>query len=213
MRIKICGLTRPEDIAAAERFGADAIGLNFHPASPRYLDPKTVAPLLRSISPLLACVGVWVTQPLRQVCAVAYQLGLRGVQWYGGASDLSDPFPFAMVSGFRVKSTEQLQEIDRYLLQCEAAGWLPGSVLVDAFVEGQMGGTGQKAPWDLLANWKPKVPLILAGGLTPDNVAEAIRTVRPAGVDVASGVESAPGIKDHGKLRAFIENARFANSE
>lgn len=211
LRIKICGLTRPEDVTAAERFGADAIGVNFHPASARYVEPRKAMPLMRAASPLLSCIGVWVTQPLRQVCAYAYQLGLRGIQWYGGCNDLTDPFPFSMVSAFRVKDAQQLREIDDYLTQCERAGWLPGAVLVDAFVEGQMGGTGHRAPWELLAEWKPKVPLILAGGLTPDNVAEAIRLVKPAGVDVASGVESSPGVKDHGKMRAFIQNAREAN--
>lgn len=212
LRIKICGLTRAADVTAAERFGADAVGINFHPASVRYVEPPQAANLLRAASPLLSCIGVWVTQPLRQVCAVAYQLGLRGIQWYGGCADLADPFPFSMLSAFRVKDAQQLREIDDYLNQCESVGWLPGGVLVDAFVEGQMGGTGHQAPWELLAEWKPRVPLILAGGLTPDNVAEAVRLVRPAGIDVASGIESAPGVKDHSKMRAFIQNARAASN-
>ena len=212
LRIKICGLTQPEDIRAACDLGADAIGLNFHPESPRYLDPRQAGGLIRVASPLVSLIGVWVHQPLRQVTAIAYQLGLRGVQWYGGALDLSDPFPFSMIAGFRVKEAEQLRQIEHYLEQCQQTGWKPGAVLIDALVEGQMGGTGQKAPWELLANWKPGVPVILAGGLTPENVAEAIRLVRPAGVDVASGVESSPGKKDHGKMKAFIENARIAAS-
>jgi phosphoribosylanthranilate isomerase len=85
---------------------------------------------------------------------------------------------------------------------------MPAAVLVDAYVEGQLGGTGRAAPWELLADFRPGVPLILAGGLTPDNVADAIRVVRPYGVDVASGVESAPGRKDPDKVRRFVENAR-----
>jgi phosphoribosylanthranilate isomerase len=90
---------------------------------------------------------------------------------------------------------------------------LPAGILVDAFVEGQMGGTGHRPPWDLLAGFDPGAPLVLAGGLTPENVAGAIRLVRPWGVDVASGVESAPGRKDPGKVRAFVAAARAAAAE
>jgi phosphoribosylanthranilate isomerase len=103
-----------------------------------------------------------------------------------------------------------LQAITRYLDVCRLRGALPSAVLVDASVPGQYGGTGRQAPWHLLATFRPGVPLILAGGLTPDNVAEAVRLVRPYAVDVASGVESAPGHKDPDKVRRFIDKAREA---
>ena len=210
LRIKICGVTTPEDIRACADAGADAIGINFHPGSSRYVDPKSAQPLIRSISPLMSAVGVFVNQPIRQVCAIAYQLGLRGVQWHGENRDLADPFPFGLIAAFRVKDRENLTEITAYVEKCRLLGYQPSAILVDAFVDGQHGGTGQTAPWDLLAGFDPGVPIILAGGLTPENVADAIRAVRPAGVDVASGVESSPGRKSPDKVRRFIANAREA---
>jgi phosphoribosylanthranilate isomerase len=210
LRIKICGLTTPEDVQAAADLGADAVGFNFHPGSPRYVDPKAAPPLLRCVPPFMAAVGVFVGQSFPQVCAIAYQLGLRGVQWYGDPRQAGDPFPFSLIPAFRIQNAHTLQAIEQYLKEGAAAGRLPAAILVDAFAEGQMGGTGLPAPWDLLAEFRPAVPLILAGGLAPDNVADAIRIVRPDGVDVASGVESSPGKKDHDKMRRFIENARAA---
>ncbi len=144
----------------------------------------------------------------RQVCAIAYQLGLRCVQYLADESDTEDSFPFQRIAAFRVNDRSDLDQIDRYLAKCAGAGALPGAALVDAHVEGQFGGTGQTAPWELLANFRPRVPLILAGGLTPENVAEAIRMVRPYGVDVASGVESSPGRKDPDKVKRFIAAVR-----
>jgi phosphoribosylanthranilate isomerase len=213
IRIKICGVTTPDDVQASAEAGADAVGINFHPASPRFVDPRQSQALLRSVPPLMAAVGVFVAQPFRQVCAIAYQLGLRGVQWHGENRELVDPFPFALIAAFRVKDRQSLADVTSYLDACTGFGHGPSAVLVDAFVEGQHGGTGQKAPWDLLADFKPSVPLILAGGLTPENVGEAIRIVRPAGVDVASGVESSPGRKDSERVRRFISNAREAAAQ
>ena len=132
------------------------------------------------------------------------------MQWYGEQRELSDAFPFSLIASFRVKDRKSLAEISTYLEMCRSFGNLPSAILVDAYVEGAMGGTGHKAPWDLLADFKPGVPLILAGGLTPENVGDAIRIVRPAGVDVASGVETSPGRKDPHKVKAFIASAREA---
>ena len=109
-----------------------------------------------------------------------------------------------------VRDAGDLENLSAYLERCRARQQLPSAVLVDAHVAGQFGGTGQTAPWDLLADFQPGVPVILAGGLTPDNVATAIRRVRPYAVDVASGVESTPGRKDPEKVRRFIEAARGA---
>jgi phosphoribosylanthranilate isomerase len=120
------------------------------------------------------------------------------------------PQPFRWVVAFAVRDRQSLTAIDAYLDRCRQEGRLPDALLVDAHVPGEYGGTGQVAPWDLLAEYRPPVPLILAGGLTPENVAEAVRRVRPYGVDVASGVESSPGRKDAEKMRRFIAEARRA---
>jgi phosphoribosylanthranilate isomerase len=197
-------------VAACAAAGADAVGVNFHPGSKRYVDPRAVQPLMRSVPPLLATVGVFVGMPFRHITALAYQLGLRGIQYHGDPQPPEDLFPFSLLAAFRVRDKQSLAEIDRYLDGCRSAGQLPGAILLDAYVEGQDGGTGTTAPWDVISDYRPGVPLILAGGLTPENVAEAIRIVRPAGVDVASGVESAPGRKDPEKVRAFVANAREA---
>lgn len=210
LRIKICGVTTPDDVAACAAAGADAVGINFHPGSKRYVDPRIAQPLLCSIPSLMTAVGVFVERPFRQVAAMAYQLGLRSVQVHGEPRALEDSFPFSLIAAFRVRDRTSLDEITDYLERCRANGHLPGAILLDAFVEGEHGGTGQTAPLDLLADFRPGVPVILAGGLTPDNVAEAIEIVRPAGVDVASGVESSPGRKDPTKVTAFIERARAA---
>ncbi len=210
LRIKICGVTTPNDVCACADAGADAVGVNFYPASPRYVDPRRAAALLRSVPPLMAGVGVFVGQPMRQVYEFAHQLGLRGIQWHGENHETGDPFPFSLIAAFRVRDEKSLSDIMAYIDACAASGHKPAAVLVDAYVEGQEGGTGQQAPWDVLAGFRPGVPLILAGGLTPENVGAAIGVVRPWAVDVASGVEAAPGVKDHAKVRRFIANAREA---
>lgn len=212
LRVKICGVTTPEDIAACAAAGADAVGINFHPGSKRYVDRRNSRPLLRSLPPLMAGVGVFVGTPFRQITAIAYQLGLRAIQYHGEPRPPEDLFPFSLIAAFQVRDRQSLVTVDSYLAACRAASQLPAAILLDAFVEGQEGGTGITAPWDLIAGYKPGVPVILAGGLTPENVAEAIRTVRPAGVDVATGVESAPGRKDPEKVRAFVANARDASA-
>ena len=207
LRIKICGVTTPEDVRLCAEAGADAVGINFHPTSPRFVDPRLAQPVLRAVPALMSAVGVFVAQPFRQVCAIAYQLGLSGVQWYGDPREAVDPFPFALIAAYRIKDRRSLDDITAYR---ESVAHKPAAILVDAFVEGEHGGTGKQAPWELLPDFKPDVPLILAGGLTPENVGDAIRAVRPAGVDVASGVESAPGRKDLEKVRQFIASAREA---
>lgn len=211
MRVKICGVTSVADAVAAAEFGADAIGLNFYPPSPRHVDQAVVPEILRVLPPFVEPVGVFARDPIRQACALLQQFGhMRVVQWHGDEHEVCSVFPFRLIAAFQVREQAQLEAIHDYLERCRALGELPAAVLVDAQAPGQYGGTGQTAPWSLLADFKPIVPLILAGGLTADNVAEAIRIVRPYGVDVASGIESAPGKKDIDKLRRFIDNARSA---
>lgn len=205
VRIKICGVTTPEDARFAAETGADAVGLNFYPKSPRFVTPQQAAAVVRALPAFTAPVGVFVRMPLRQVCAVAFQLGLRGVQTYDDQPTPEDTFPFAHIPACRVSTAEHIAAIGGWVQAEQAAGRGPAAVLVDAFVPGQMGGTGHKAPWELLAGVDLGAPLILAGGLTPENVAEAITLVRPWGVDVASGVESVPGRKDPEKVARFVK--------
>lgn len=209
VRVKICGVTSEADAVAAADFGADAVGLNFYPPSPRHVEHAAVAGILRALPPFLEPVGVFAKEPITAACELLHRLGrIRVVQWHGDEHELCDVSPFRLISAFQVRDQAQLLEINRYLDACLALGQLPAAILIDAQAPGQYGGTGRTAPWELLADFKPMVPLILAGGLTADNVAEAIRIVQPYGVDVASGIESAPGKKDADKMRRFIDNAR-----
>jgi phosphoribosylanthranilate isomerase len=210
VRIKICGVTTPDDARMAADAGADAVGLNFYPKSPRFVTPTQAAALVRALPPFTAAVGVYVGMPIRQVCAIAYQLGLRGVQTYDDQPPAEDPFPFAHVPAFRVKDAAGLEHVRKFVAAATALGRRPAAVLIDSHVEGQVGGTGHKAPWELLVGFDPGVPVILAGGLTPENIAEAISLVRPWGVDVASGVESSPGRKDCDKVARFVKIVRTA---
>jgi phosphoribosylanthranilate isomerase len=212
IRIKICGVTTPTDAQLVADAGADAIGLNFYPKSPRSVSPAQAASVMRALPVFTVPVGVFVGVPLRQVCAVAYQLGLRGVQTYDDQPPGEDTFPFAHVPAFRVKDAAGLDNIRRFVESATALGRRPHAVLIDSHVEGQMGGTGHAAPWELLAGFDPGVPVILAGGLTPENVASAIARVKPWGVDVASGVESSPGQKDRDKVVRFVKAVRAIDS-
>lgn len=209
VRVKICGVTNEADAVAAAEFGADAIGLNFYPPSPRHVEHAAVAGILRALPPFVEPVGVFAKEPITGACELMQRLGrIRVVQWHGDEHELRDVSPIRVISAFQVREQAQLLEIDHYLEACRGLAQLPAAILVDAQAPGQYGGTGRTAPWELLADFKPIVPLILAGGLTADNVAEAIRMVRPYAVDVASGIENAPGKKDADKMRRFIDNAR-----
>jgi phosphoribosylanthranilate isomerase len=208
VRIKICGITTAEDGRQAALLGADAIGLNFYVPSPRCITPAEAGAILRALPPFTEPVGLFVNEPWQRMAEVASQCGpLRTFQCH---SDLIQPADtvFRLIVAFPVRDRRSLDDITAYLGRCRERGRLPVAVLADAHVPGQYGGTGRTAPWELLADFRPEVPLILAGGLTPDNVAEAVRTVRPYGVDVAGGVESRPGHKDAEKMRRFIDNAR-----
>ncbi|MGL4552000.1 MAG: phosphoribosylanthranilate isomerase [Gemmataceae bacterium] len=200
VRVKICGVTHPDDLAAACDLGADAVGLNFHPPSPRYVTPERAAELLARLPPFVEAVGVFVSMPASQARAViAGQERIHTVQVHGDISTADGAF----IPAFAPRSADDLAAIDAFLARCR-----PLAVLVDGHAAGLHGGTGKAAPWELLAGWRPAVPLILAGGLTAENVAEAVRIVRPYAVDVAGGVESSPGRKCPDKMRRFLSAAR-----
>lgn len=204
-KIKICGVTSATNARMVAELGADAIGLNFYDRSPRYLSPANAMTLLRAIPVFTVTVGVFVNEPMRRATALAYQLGLRAIQTVDDEPQNEDSFPFAHIPVFRVANQADVKGAKSF---CEMHR--PSAVLIDARVPGQMGGTGATVDWALLQGIDFGVPLILAGGLTPDNVADAIRQVKPWAVDVASGVESSPGVKDPGKVKAFIAAVRAA---
>jgi phosphoribosylanthranilate isomerase len=185
------------------------VGLNFWPQSPRFVEPAMAADILRELPPFVVPVGVFVNLPLEQVMQAVCSLNrLRMVQWHGDSHEVNASFQLPLIPAFKVRGPDSLGQIMRYLERCRSINYLPAAILADGHAEGLYGGTGKLAPWDLLAGFNPGVPLILAGGLTHENVAQAIRAVRPYAVDVASGVESSPGHKDADKMRRFIDNVR-----
>jgi phosphoribosylanthranilate isomerase len=213
LRVKICGVTDPAAGRQAALSGADAVGLNFYQPSPRYVDRASAERILCELPPFVEAVGIFVNQSLDEVLEQTIRpLGMRiqTIQMHGTFPERANLYPYRLIPAFPVRDATSLQQIKGYLDRCREQGALPAAILVDAHVPGQYGGTGKTAPWELLADFQPCVPLILAGGLNPENVAEAVRRVRPYGVDVASGVESAPGRKDPDKVRRLIANAREA---
>jgi phosphoribosylanthranilate isomerase len=215
MWIKICGIRDAETAAAVASLGVDAIGLNFFDRSPRVVAPEVAARIVADLPQSVEAVGVFVNHTTRQVQEIARRVGLRTVQLHGDEpveilAELS--CAFRVIRAFRV-GDEGLADVESYLAACRRTGAMPFACLVDAKVAGHYGGTGRTAPWDVLrrewrtAEWPP---LILAGGLQDDNVAEAIQQVNPWGVDVAGGVESSPGVKDIARVREFVTRARAA---
>jgi phosphoribosylanthranilate isomerase len=211
LRIKICGITSEADAELAAALGADAVGLNFWPQSSRHVDAPTAQKILRRLPPFVAPVAVFTNLAPAEMIAQATMVGgLPTLQRHAAAHEPADLFPFRLIDAFQVPGRHTLDYVQGYLERCRRLGNLPAAIVVDGSAPGQFGGTGQTAPWQVLAQFQPGVPLILAGGLTPENVAEAIRIVRPYAVDVASGVEKAPGQKDPEKVKRFIANARDA---
>src|SRR5262249_52429564 len=149
-------------------------------------------------------VAVFVNEPLSATFTTLSQVPpISTIQWHGDNPPVCPPSPYRFVPAFSISDASDLAKVNRYLEKCRAADSLPAAVLLDGYRAGLHGGTGQQAPWELLAGFDPGTPIVLAGGLTPENVAEAIRIVRPYAVDVASGVESSPGRKDVEKMKRF----------
>jgi len=199
--IKICGITRPQDAEIACREGAGAIGINFWRGSKRFVEDGQAREILAAVKPGVLKVGVFVNPHPLAVSESLTDLGLDLVQFHG---DEQAP-AWSSLAGDRV--IRAIRMFDESSLAA-ATGWNPRYFLYDAHAEGY-GGSGKRPPWQIVAAGARR-PFLLAGGLGPLDVAAAIQTVRPDGVDVASGVETKPGIKNEAKLVAFIENARKA---
>jgi phosphoribosylanthranilate isomerase len=200
VRVKICGLTRLEDALEAVRLGADALGFNFWPGSKRYLAPAAAREIVRRLPPLVTTVGVFVDPSHDEATAAAAISGVQVVQLHGDEPpEACRTFQLPVVKALRVAGPEALEALDRYQ---GVAGFL-----LDAAGAGY-GGSGRTFDWAIARAAAERATVLLAGGLTPANVAEAVRAVRPYAVDVASGVESAPGVKDHDLLARFIGAAK-----
>jgi phosphoribosylanthranilate isomerase len=202
-RVKICGITNLADALAAIEAGADALGLNFYEKSPRHVSVKKAAEISKQLPPFILRAGVFVNADEDLVTRAIGECSLSQLQFHGDEPpEFCTQFGLMSMKAFRIRDAESLKEIPKY--QTDA-------YLLDAYSPEARGGTGKKFNWDLAVEaQKFGKPIFLAGGLTPENVAEAVRKVRPFGVDVSSGVESAPGKKDHAKVQAFIQAVREA---
>jgi phosphoribosylanthranilate isomerase len=206
-RVKICGITRLEDAELAVEHGAWAIGFILWPGSKRFADPAVAAGIARRLRRQVQIVGVFVNQPIDEIAHTADQVGLTHVQLHGDegpafATEVGRRTGAKVIKAARVQSRADLQALERYRVDFH---------LLDAHTEGLRGGSGRSWDWELSPHRRSKVPAILSGGLTADNVAGGIAAVRPYAVDVASGTEASPGIKDPEKVRAFLAAAHAAD--
>lgn len=216
-RVKICGITNTRDALAVAEAGADAIGLNFFPRSARFVEAAAAEAICRALPPEVLRIGLFVNAEPSRVREAFESLALDAVQLHGDETPeyLAELGPLPIIRALRL-SDAGIAPVHEYLRAATGAGvWLKG-VLLDSFRKGQYGGTGKTANWDEAAKYStPEEDLVLprlllAGGLTSENVAAAVQTVRPYGVDTAGGVEQRPGEKSPEKIKAFVTNALTA---
>lgn len=209
IRVKICGVTTVEDAEFALEAGADALGLNFVPGTPRCLDVEQAREIAEALAPFGARVGVFVNETPERVMEVASRVGLDAAQLHGDETPEDCRWlierGLRVIRALRVKGPETIAQIGAFP-DC--------AILLDAYVKGALGGTGETFDWELARQAAVARPIILSGGLKPENVGEAVRSVQPYGVDSSSGVEGAVlARKDPERVLNFIENARAAVSE
>lgn len=203
-RVKICGITREVDAEAAVAAGCDAIGLVFYRPSPRYVCPEAAARIVAGLPPFVSAVGLFVDAEPGEVIRIRQQVGLDLLQFHGNETvEACEQYDMPYMKAIRVQSGTNLLQYAQQFKQARA-------LLLDAFMEGVPGGTGQVFDWNIIPATFPK-PVVLAGGLNPDNVVEAIRRVRPYAVDVSGGVEFDKGIKDAAKIAAFMRGVSNAS--
>ena len=204
-RIKICGITRIEDALAACAAGADALGFVFHPPSPRNVTPDAAREIIARLPPFVTTVGLFVDRAPAEVERVAADVPLDLLQFHGDETpELCARFGRPYFKAVRMRPGVDLLEYARRFGAARA-------LLLDAYVSGTHGGTGTRFDWRLVPS-NLSLPIVLSGGLTPENIGAAVRTLRPWAVDVSSGVEAAPGIKDPQRLRDFIAGVRRADA-
>jgi len=204
-RVKICGITNLADAQVAVEAGADALGFNFYEKSPRFVPTRSAAEISRALPPFTLRVGIFVNPSEELVLHAISECGLNLLQFHGDEPpEFCTQFGLMSMKAFRVRDAESLTELPKY----QTDAWL-----LDAYSSDTFGGTGEAFNWNLaIEAQKLGKPVFLAGGLTPENINEAIQKVRPFGVDVSSGVESSPGQKDHKKVRTFIKAAKSTDA-
>ena len=202
MRIKICGITNLDDAQLCVAAGADALGLNFVEGTPRYVTPETAARIVAALPPFVTPVGVFWDHAPGHVKAIAEQCGLGALQFHGDEApeDLQD-FRLPVIKTLKVAGVADLDRMAAYRV---------AAFLLDSPARWSEGEARPVVPWAVAAEMARRHPVLLAAGLTPDNVEEAVRRVRPYGVDVASGVEARPGRKDEARVTRFVSRARAA---
>lgn len=202
IKIKICGITRLQDAMDASDLGADILGFNFVPASPRYLNPYTAREIISTLPPFITKVGIFADEELSILNDMGRFLNLDVLQLHGNedvayCGSVLKP----VIKAVRVASPYDLESMDEYEVS---------AYLLDARVDDVLGGSGRTFPWEIAMDFCRSHRVFAAGGLTPENVTQAVRTLSPYGVDTASGVESEPGIKDPALMESFINAARCA---
>ncbi len=203
IKIKICGITNLDDAMAAAEDGADALGFIFYKKSPRYVDPEKAAEIIHQLPPFITPVAVFVNEREEKIRDIQFTTGIKVLQFHGDERpEFCDRFATRVIKAFQVKDKDSLKHMAHYHV---------GALLLDSYREGVRGGTGTTFDWHLAVVAKTLGRVVLAGGLTPENVAEAVKLVQPYGVDVAGGVEREKGLKDHAKLKKFITEVRRAS--
>lgn len=204
MRIKICGITQPDQGQAIAHLGATALGFICVPSSPRYVTHSQIQAIVKELPSDVDKIGVFVNAPLSIILETVTKTGLTGVQLHGNESPqfcehLRQCFPeIELIKALRIRASESLAQAETYTLTVN-------TLLLDAYHPQQWGGTGQTLAWETLTTFNPKRPWLLAGGLTPDNIQDALKQVKPHGIDLSSGVEKAPGDKDLDKVAQLFE--------
>jgi phosphoribosylanthranilate isomerase len=200
VKVKICGMTNLKDVKVAVDGGVDAVGFIFYKKSPRSVTMQAVRKIVLELPPFVNSVGVFVDETAEQINKIADRCKLDRVQLHGDESPaFCKKIRRRVIKVIRVKDIQSLKKLSDYPVS---------SFLLDTISEDQYGGTGKVFDWNLAYSAKKYGPIILAGGLTPINVRQAIQRIQPYGVDVCSGVESQPGIKDHQKMQAFVKNVK-----